>query len=129
MKSQAAEPRLTGGKEAAMRSGRTVGAVVLALLGAASAARAQVGNTPNTLKLEKSERSPFMGGRGEEVFAPPEGETFGRGRSLRNRRPRCFETGARYRFLGSQSPNCSGLVAARGVSALGGASRRGSGSE
>ncbi|MFN2385191.1 MAG: DUF6265 family protein [Thermoanaerobaculia bacterium] len=77
-----------------MRSGWVVGAVVAAgLVGAAPAARGQAGSTPNTLKLEKSQASPkakvadlawltgrwvgeFMGGRGEEIFAPPEGDTM-----------------------------------------------------
>ncbi len=88
-----------------MRSGWAVAAVFLGVVFGAPGARAQVTNTPNTLKLAKTESSPkariadvawlagrwtgdFMGGKGEEVFAPPQGEAFGRGRSLRDRRPR-----------------------------------------
>jgi hypothetical protein len=76
-----------------MRSGWAVAGLTLGLLWPAPAARAQAGSTPNTLKLEKSQSSPkarledvawltgrwvgeFMGGRGEEVFSPPEGDTM-----------------------------------------------------
>ena len=76
-----------------MRKGWAVAAVLLGAVLATPAARAQVGNTPNTLKLAKTESSPkariadmawltgrwvgdFMGGKGEEVFAPPQGDTM-----------------------------------------------------
>ncbi|MBC8647527.1 MAG: hypothetical protein H7X85_10215 [Thermoanaerobaculia bacterium] len=79
-----------------MRSGWAVAAVFLGVVFGAPGARAQVTNTPNTLKLAKTESSPkariadvawlagrwtgdFMGGKGEEVFAPPQGEASAAG--------------------------------------------------
>ena len=76
-----------------MRSGSAVAAAFLGIFLAAPVARGQLANTPNTLKLGKTESSPrariadvawlagrwvgdFMGGRGEEVFAPPQGDTM-----------------------------------------------------
>ena len=73
-----------------MRKGWAVAAVLLGAVLTTPVARAQVGNSPNTLKLAKRESSPkariadmawlagrwvgeFMGGKGEEVFAPPQG--------------------------------------------------------
>lgn len=76
-----------------MRSTGTVVALAVAGLLWATHAPAQAGSTPNTLKADKSQSAPkarladvawltgrwvgeFMGGRGEEVFAPPQGDTM-----------------------------------------------------